>query len=213
MRNRMSCLALSLFLVALAANSGDIKLPEPQTAGGAPIFDTLRQRTSAPGNAFPTGEISDADLSTLLWAASGQNRPDKGWTVPFAMGVEPYCRIYVVSGKGVHLYSWKDHSLKAVTGEDVRAKISPQPFVKTAACIFVFVTDHASLEKNGRGKDRWQEWTDVAVGAMTQNLYLAAEALNIGGRYAAMMDADFVKKTLDIPAGEKAVCIFPLGKL
>lgn len=208
----VSFAVMALALTLSVAEGGEKKLPPPQTSGGKPIFDVLRDRASPPGNAFPAGKISDAELSTILWAASGLNRPNKGWTVPFAMGVEPYCRVYVVSADGVFRYNWADHSLVEISGEDIRSKVTPQPFAKTASHFLVFVTDKTSLEKNGRGKDRWDEWMDVAVGAMTQDAYLAADALGIGVRYAASMDEAVVRKALAIPSGERPICLMPMGK-
>ena len=50
-----------------------IQLPTPQDAGGTPVFTALTRRRT-------TREISSAplpiqDLSNLLWAACGVNRP------------------------------------------------------------------------------------------------------------------------------------------
>ena len=209
---RTFCGIMVFVLCLTMANAGDIKLPPPQTEGGTPVFEALNKRSSPKGNAFPTGTISDEELSTLLWAASGQNRDGKGWTVPMAMGVEPYCKIFVVGEKGAFLYSWRDHSLKEVAAENVKAKISPQPFAASASYILIFVDSPEPLEKINRGKERWEEYMDVAVGAMTQSVYLAAGSLGIGVRYAATMDQDFVKKTLKLAANEKPVCIVPIGK-
>jgi nitroreductase len=47
---------------------------------------------------------------------------------------------------------------------------------------------------------------------MTQQLYLVADSLGIGARYAETMDVNFVRKTLNIPADEEPICIFALGK-
>ena len=82
----------------------DIKLPEPQIEGGSGIFTLLKSRASAVSGNYPTGQVSQAELSTLLWAASGLNRPGKGWTVPLAMGREPYCKVYVAGDEGTFLY-------------------------------------------------------------------------------------------------------------
>lgn len=205
-------LVVALLLSASAVRGGDIKLPEPKMDGGKPVFEAIRDRTSALGNAFPSGKVSDGELSTILWAASGLNRPGKGWTIPLGMSTEPYVKIYVASATGLYLYSWQDQSLKEVSSGDVRTRLNAQPFAKAASHILIFVTDREPLERIGRLSESWDEWMDVAVGAMTQNAYLAADSLGIGARYIGIMDVDFLRSALSIPAGEKPVCLLPLGK-
>jgi nitroreductase len=209
----MKCALLfsALSLLASTAMAADIKLPAPQTTGGKPIFEAVAARASAPGSAFPTGKISQAELSTILWAASGKNRPSK-WTVPFAMGLEPYVNIYVAGAEGLYRYSWEDHSLKQISGDDVRSKVSRQPFSALAPYTLVFASNRTPLKKIGRGEDSWAKVTHVAVGAMTQQVYLVADALGIGARYLQSLDADFIRKAVNQPADEETICILPIGK-
>ncbi|MDR1534917.1 MAG: nitroreductase family protein [Planctomycetota bacterium] len=201
---------LSLLAAPLAA-AGDLKLPPPKTSGGKPVLNAIADRASAPGNNFPSGEISLDELSVVLWAGSGLNRPTR-WTVPFGMGVEPYVRIYVAGQDGVHLYSWADHSLKRVLAEDIRARINRQPFSRVVPYILIFVSDRTSLVKNGRAREVWSKWTHAAAGAMTQQIYLAADSIGIGARYVESMDVDLLRKSLAIPADEEPICVMPIGK-
>lgn len=187
---------------ARAAYAEDVKLPEPRTAGGAGVFDMLKNRASALAGSYPTGSVSMEELSTILWAASGLNRPGRGWTVPMAMGREPYCKVYAVGENGAFLYDWKDNLLREVANGDVRGDIGNQSFVAKAPYILVFVIDGKAAG----------EWGQVAVGAMTQNVYLAAEALDIGTRYMASLKADAVREHLKLTEGDIPVCIMPIGK-
>ncbi|MDR1164152.1 MAG: nitroreductase family protein, partial [Candidatus Accumulibacter sp.] len=191
-----SVLSLSASIVMAAdvvVPPGNVTLPAPQTTGGKPVFEAVAARASARGSSFPTGKISQAELSTILWAASGKNRPDK-WTVPFGMGVEPYVSIYVAGAEGLFRYSWEDHSLMRISGDDVRAKVSRQSFSASAPYTLIFASNRTPLKENGRGKENWAKWTHVAVGAMTQQVYLTADALDIGARYLQSLDADFIRK-------------------
>jgi nitroreductase len=52
----------------------------------------------------------------------------------------------------------------------------------------------------------------IASGAMTQNAYLAAAALGIGGRYMLTMNTDAVKRALKLGDTDSPLCIMPLGK-
>jgi nitroreductase len=188
----------------------DVKLPEPLTEGGGGVFSLLKSRASAAGGGYPTGKVSQEELSTILWAASGLNRPGKGWTVPMAMGREPYCKVYVAGDEGTFLYDWKEHALKEISKDNVKAAIGSQAFVGKASHVLVFVTDGKAL--GSFNNNRALEWGYVAVGAMTQNVYLAADTLGIGARYIASLSPDVARTSLQLAEGDIPVCVMPIGK-
>jgi nitroreductase len=200
--------ALLLTVLLCGPALADVELPAPRTEGGNGVFAVLKNRASAVSGSYPTGQVSLEDLSTLLWAATGLNRP-KGWTVPMAMGREPYCKVYVAGGDGVFLYDWSRNTLKEISGDDVRGSIGRQAFVANASHVLIFVIDGAAVEGFGA---RGAEWGYVAVGAMTQNVYLAAEALGIGARYMASLSTDVARAALKLGAKDIPACIMPVGK-
>ena len=97
----------------------------------------IERRASGPRSGFPNGEISDEELSTILWAASGRNRGDNGWTVPTAFGMPPYVKIFAVRPDGAFLYDWKQHSLIKVTDENILPKISDDECVQTTPWVLI----------------------------------------------------------------------------
>jgi hypothetical protein len=200
-----------LLTMAHAEPAASIALPEPQKTGGKPVLDAVAARASAPGPGFPANDISPEELSTLLWAASGKNRPTR-WTVPFGQGVEPYIDVYTVGKEGIYRYVWQDHSLKLIASGDFRTRVNPQGFAGVASYLLVLVSNKASLVRNGGMRQHWVKWTHVAVGAMTQQIYLVSDSLDIGARYAETMDVNFVRQTLNIPSDEEPICVFALGK-
>lgn len=215
---RVSAMAILAFLVLCAAGvavaaetAAVVKLPDPQTSGGPGIFDMLENRSSAPGGSFPTGAILMEELSTLLWSASGMNRSGRGWIVPMAMGREPYCKVYVTGEEGTFLYDWKTHSLIETSKKDARKDVGAQSFAATAPYILIFTTDGKGLG-GSRDVRRAEDWAQVLVGAMTQDVYLAAEALGIGTRYMANLDADAVRSVCALAEKDVPVCIMPIGK-
>jgi len=197
--------------LAAAEAAEVVKLPPPQASGGPGVFDMLRDRASALGGSFPTGKVSHEELSTLLWAATGLNRPDRGWTVPMAMGREPYVRVYVTGEDGTFRYDWKTHSLIKTSNEDARKTISRQGFVENASHVLIFVQDTKALEAFGaRGADLG--FGAAAVGAMTQSVYLAAEALGIGTRYMVNLNPDVIRAICGFDPADVPLCIMPIGK-
>lgn len=196
------CCTLLLHAPALSAEK---MLPAPQKDGGPSVLAAIEHRSSAPGDAFPMGAISDEELATLLWAATGRNREGKGWTVPTGMGKAPYCSVYVIGANGIFLYDKEKHALHQIGATDIRAEAAKQDFGKKAPYTLVFVADDRAVARYNK------EWGPTLVGAMTQNLYLAAQALGIGARYAANLNEAPLRKALKLEPEERLVCIVPLG--
>ena len=196
---------LGAAIVAVLWQDHGMPLPRRGEAG-TPVLAALEKRASAGQADFPAGEISPETLGTLLWAATGLNRGGKGWTVPMAMGREPYVSVYVATANGAYLYDWRFDSLKEITKEDIRGSIARQDFARTAPMTLVFVINSEAL-------DRLQQFGYVAVGAMTQNVYLAADELGIGTRYVASLVPDAVKTGLKLAEGDIPVAIMPIGRM
>ena len=202
--------AAAIWFGASTALAGEA-LPAPQQAGGMSVFEALKKRASASGGDFSPAEITREELSTLLWAASGLNRGEKGWTVPMYRGVPPYCRIYVVASNGVFLYDWKNHALEKVTDENIKGKIGKQSFVKKAYYTLIFVSNAEILSRFG-SEDKNRDFAHVAAGAMTQNVYLASAALRIGARYVHSMNTEEIGRALKLPQRDVPIALMLLGK-
>jgi len=171
-------LAVSVFWLAagLAAQEAKIiNLPVPQMTGGKPLMDCLKARQSA--RDFGAEKLSPQVLSNLLWAANGINRPDSGKrTAPSAVNWQDI-DIYAATADGLFLYLPKEHALKKVLAEDVRAATGSQDFVKTAPLDLVYVSDYAKLP-SGTDEDR-RFHSGAHTGFISQNVYLycASEGL------------------------------------
>ncbi len=103
-----------------------IKLNEPDKERGLPVMKALAVRASA--TEWTTQDLSAQDLSDLLWAANGINRPEIGKrTAPSAMNAQDV-DIYVFMKDGVYLYEAKSHSLVEVVAGDQRSLFfQPRP--------------------------------------------------------------------------------------
>ncbi len=204
-------LALALCLVSsICALAADIKLPDPQKAGGPALYNAIDHRASANQNTFPSGELTQQELSTILWAASGHNRTGKLWTVPMAMGRPPYCKIYLTNREGVYLYDWREHALVQVSDENVHSRIPTQPFAKNAPVNLYIVEDGEQMaQMNGPTA---AEFPLVLAGAMSQNIYLASQGLWVGARMAYSINRDEAAKAFKLDPRDKALFVIVLGK-
>ncbi|MDR3354944.1 MAG: nitroreductase family protein [Synergistaceae bacterium] len=208
-RNISVAAALLFFLSSHA--SADIKLPAPQTEGGMGLFQALKERSSAPGGDFPTAPLSMEDLSTILWSATGLNRGEKGWTVPMAHGLPPYVYICAALESGVYRYDWAANALVEISKEDIRGKIGAQRFVASASCSLIFISSAEGLV-DVKDEDLKKHFASVAAGAMTQDVYLAAAALNVGARYIHSIKFPETRSLIGIPDEDEILCLMILGK-
>ncbi len=200
-----ACL-FTLSCVAVGA-AETIKLPAPKKTGGGDLLAAIDKRGS--GTTFK-GAVTDEELATILWAATGRNRANNGWTVPMAMGRPPYGKIYVVGENGTFLYDWENHSLVKVIGDDIRGEIGMQGFVKNSYYILLFTTNDTEIKK--LNASLVGELAGYAIGAMSEHVYLAAGAFDIKTRFIMSVNKDEARKRLSLAQEETPHCIMTLGR-
>lgn len=192
------------FVIILAMANADIQLPQPLISGGEGIWTLLERRASGLRNNFPVGKISQDELATILWAATGRNRGGTGWTVPVGMGRPPHVKVYAVRDDGAFFYDWEKHVLVELTNKNIKAEVTKDDFVKNSAVILVFVADTAV--------NKHENMDNILVGAMSQNVYLAADALGIQTRYLLTLNTEGIKKGLKLTKTDVPLAIMPLAK-
>jgi nitroreductase len=152
-------------------------LPAPQTGGGKPLMQALKDRHST--REFSPEKLPPQVLANLLWAAFGINRPDANKrTAPSAMNWQEI-DVYVATAGGLYVYDAKGNKLDAILAEDVRGATGVQPFVKDAPVDLVYVAD---LAKTGTGSAEDKNfYTAADAGFIAQNVYLfcASEGLAV----------------------------------
>ena len=148
MRKLLFTIAASLLLVTMyAQNMKAVKLNTPDKARGTSVMKALSDRHS--DREFAVKELSLQDLSDLLWAANGINRPDGKRTAPSALNKQDI-DVYVIMKEGAYLYDAKDNSLQPVAAGDHRAAVAGgQDFVKSAP---VSIRPFPFRQRNTSGK-------------------------------------------------------------
>jgi nitroreductase len=164
----LTVFCLLLALGARAAEPAPIQLPPPQTEGGKPFMQVLKERQSL--REFSPKPLPPQMLADLLWAGFGINRATNGHrTAPSAMNSQEI-DLYVVTAEGAYLYDAKANQLQPVAAGDLRAKTGGQDFVRTAPLALLFVADLSRLTKaQPRDRERYA-WVDT--GYISQNIYL-----------------------------------------
>ncbi len=183
-----------------------VKLPPPQTTGGRPLMEVLKDRKST--RDFGPGTLPPQTLSNLLWSAFGINRPDGHRTAPSAVNWQEVS-IYVVTPEGVYVYDAKDNTLDPVLAGDFRAATGTQSFVKDAAVNLVYVSD---LSKTGRAAPSDVEmFTAADVGFISQNVYLYCASEGLATVVRGSVDRAPLAKTLKLRPDQRIILAQSVG--
>ncbi|WP_106830662.1 nitroreductase family protein [Parabacteroides pacaensis] len=166
-----------------------IKLNQPDKKRGTAVMEALAKRQS-------TKECSDKmlslqDLSDLLWAANGINRPESGKrTAPSAMNRQDV-KVYVCTAEGSYLYNHKTHTLEPVSSGDVRPAKAP-------VCL-VLVTDAN------------ETWSAIDAGIVSQNISLFCAGTGIATYPRATMNREELTKALKLTGTQTLMLCHPTG--
>jgi SagB-type dehydrogenase family enzyme len=184
-----------------------LELPPAQKSGGLPLLDALAKRATA--RAFDPGEISRQDLSNLLWAAFGINRPDGKRTAPSAHNYRE-TEIYVLLKQGVFQFDAEKHQLAQVSAEDARAFGGKQAFVKDAPVTLILVADLARMGSSNNDDKKALAYIDA--GYISQNVYLYCASAGLATGVRAMLDRPSLAAKLKLRADELIVVAQSIGR-
>lgn len=167
----------------LAAADGEIALPAPQTAGGKPLMQALKERHST--RSFAAKPLDRQVLSNLLWAAFGINRDDGRRTAPSARNWQEI-DIYAMLPDAAYRYDAKANALQRAVAQDLRALAGTQPHAREAPVTLVYVADDArapGVDEATRGF-----YSAVDTGVILQNVYLCCASEGLAAIAYASID-------------------------
>jgi nitroreductase len=208
---RIAQLALAVLLICpsfvLAQELKAIQLPPPQTDGGRPLMQVLKDRGSSRN--FSPEKLPIQVLSNVLWAAFGVNRPDSGGrTAPSANNSQDM-DIYVATADGLFLYDAKANLLKPVLAEDIRALTGRQPFVKEAPVNLIYVSDLSKMTRAAPG-DR-EFYAAAHTGFISQNVYLFCASEGLATVVRALMDRPALAKAMGLRPDQRITLVQTVG--
>jgi SagB-type dehydrogenase family enzyme len=195
------------FSVSFAQDLKFIQLPPPQTEIGKPLMQVLKLRQSSRN--FDTIPLPLQEISNLLWAANGINRPqDKKRTAPSAMNWQEI-DIYVAMQNGTYLYHAKSNRLLLVTEKDVREATGKQSFVKEAPLNLVYIADEQRMTR-ANDEDRIR-WSSADAGFIAQNVYLYCASQGLAVVVRGMIDREILSKELNLKDSQKIILSQTVG--
>jgi nitroreductase len=222
------------FLLALTSAQPQelktIKLNEPNKKRGLPVMEALSVRASV--TEWSDKDVSLQDLSDLLWAANGVNRPEiKKRTASSAMNAQDV-DIYVFMKDGVYLYDAFNQALSPVVAGDLRSEIGmaprggprgapgakpelppgPKPGggQPSPAPIQLMLISDISRFRGGTPEVKL-EWAAIDTGIVSQNIALFCAATGMATRPRASFSKDKIKSLLKLNDTQYPLLNHPIG--
>jgi SagB-type dehydrogenase family enzyme len=203
----MGLIVVGVVGTALAQGPDAIKLPPPETEGGKPLMQALKERRST--REFADRPLPRQVLSNLLWAANGVNRPETGKrTAPSARDWREI-DIYLVIAEGVYRYDAGTHTLERVAGGDLRKHTGVQDFVAMAPINLVYVADLGRM--SGAGADEKALYSATDTGFIAQNVYLYCASAGLATVVRGSVDREALGAALGLAGNRKIILAQSVG--
>ncbi len=178
--NRREANATLLAGAALAALPGRVgaqgarTLPAPRKETGKPLMQALQLRRST--REYSPRVLTGQQLSEVLWAAYGVNRPSGDRTAPYWRHIM-VIDVYAAMADGVWRYDPQKHALLPHLDTDLRAQTGLQDFAGKAPLNLVYVAHGERMKDISPEERRLYASVDAAFAGQNVYLYCASEGL------------------------------------
>lgn len=192
-----------MFMGLQAQDLKTLKLNKPDTKRGVSVMAAFEKRQST--REYADRKLETQDLSDMLWAANGINRPESGKrTAPTAMNKQEI-DVYVCLPEGAYLYDAKIHALVPVAKGDFRPAVAGgQDFVTKAPVCLVIVADLEKFEGEVL-------MPAVDAGIVSQNISLFCAGMGLVTVPRASMDQVKLKTILKLKDSQQPLMNHPVG--
>jgi len=189
---KQSFLLMMMFMFISCSSAQDlksIKLNAPNLTRGDVLMKAFSNRKST--REFSDKMLSQQDLSDLVWAANGINRPNEGKkTAPSSQNRQDI-KIYVCMADGNYLYNATNSTLEFISEDDVRP-------LKAPVCLILVSNTN-------------ETWGAIDGGIVSQNISLFCSGIGLATVPRAQMDADALKKALKLTGTQTLILNHPVG--
>ena len=198
-----------MLLIASGANGENIRLPEPEKSGGMSLLEALTLRRTV--REFADKDFNMQELSNLLYAAGGVNRPDGKLVYPVGMGVQDTV-IYVIMRDGVYEYDASSHSLEQIEWGDHRAECNTHnEFAGKASVNLIYVHNLDAWQNVKVPKEAAVRMGMYHSGAIMQNVYLYAAAQNWNNCVQGSFDEARLRELLKLKDSQTIMLLHSVG--
>jgi len=184
-----------------------VPLPAPQRSGGMPLMEALSERRSH--RIFRSDPLPLSLLSELLWAANGENRPEKGLrTAPTARNWQNL-DVFVATASGVFRYQPSGHQLVPYLAVDLRSATGKQDFPAKVPLALIYVSDRTKMAQSEHEQQLLYE--GVHAGFVSQNVYLFAASAGLATVIIGYFDRPALNASLALPPSSSVVFTQSVG--
>lgn len=200
-------------------------LPAPDLKGTMTLEEVVSKRRSR--RSFSGDAVSVEEISQILWAANGLSEPHGSRravrefrTAPSAGATYPL-EVFLLAGRvvgidpGVYRHRPSGHSIIRTIARDIRAELAAaalyQEMIETAPASLFFsaVYSRSTGVYGQRGAERY---VCMDLGHAAQNVYLQAEALQLGTCAIGAFNDVAVSRVMQLPGHEMPLYIMPVGR-
>ena len=190
-----------LTAAAMLPAANEIKLPTPNLPGKTSLKTALEKRCTK--RTFSSAALSELDISNLLWAAYGVNRPDGKRTIPAARGINAV-EMYVALPEGVYKHNVAENILTKISDTDMRSYSDGRKMGVKAPLVLVMVADRDAFDGN-------EAYPAFEAGAIMQNIYLYCAAAGFNTVVCGSFDKNVWQKELKLPASKYVILTQVVG--
>ena len=181
-------------LTAGSVMAADIELPKPETSGGMPLMEALAKRRTE--RRFSPEPLSAGELSNLLWAAAGVNRPDGRLTAPTALNRQEIV-LYVQLADGVFRYD-------AAANKLIRISTEKAEIPGGAPVAIIMVADF--------NRQPARQYALVDCGFIGQNVYLFAASNGLATVFRGSFDKESLTRVLKLDQKHEVLFVQVVGR-
>ena len=196
---------------------GAVALPEPSFKGNISVEEALKERRSV--RVYAEVPLALTDLGQVLWAAQGVTDERGHRTAPSAGPLYPL-EVYVVAGDvaglepGVYHYRPGEHLLIQTAGGDQRATlqaaaVDQAPVGSAPATVVIAAVPDRTTGDFG---DRGMRYVFMEAGHAAENVFLQAQAINLGTVTIGSFGDGEVREVLGLPENTTPLYLMPVGR-
>ncbi|MGA9756101.1 MAG: SagB/ThcOx family dehydrogenase [Desulfobaccales bacterium] len=211
-------MGIMLFFPSGGQGAEAIKLPPPAKQGGMALAMALEARRTV--RRFASRPLDLAQISQLLWSADGLSDAQGHRTSPSAGATYPL-DLYLVVGErgvpdlptGIYHYLVAEHGLRLLAPGDSHAAVVRaclhQTWMAEAPVMVVIAGEYRRC--TNRYGERGLRYTHMESGNVSQNLFLAAEALGLGAGIVGAFEDKALARVLNLPPAHEPLLVMPVG--
>lgn len=206
---------ISLFILGvdtiMSKEDSIIKLPQPNFKSTDSFEELILKRRSIRN--FIDKELTELQVSQLLWAAQGITDTKRGLRAAPSAGALYPMEIFLVKKDGLFHYLPHTHSIQMLKTQDLRNDLSVaalgQTAIQMAPCSIVIVAIYERV--TSKYGNRGMRYVNIEAGHIAENIHLEAVSLGLGSVPIGAFDDRDVQRILQLPKDYVPLYIIPIG--